>query len=276
MLQSRCHTCGTTRPDHAPRCVPVTEATVFATDIPAIPADLRCLAIVPALNEAGAVGDVVRAILAAGNGRVDVLVVDDGSTDGTAAAARAAGARVVSLPFNVGIGNAVQTGYRMARAEGYDVAMQVDGDGQHPPEQMGLLVAEVASGANYVIGSRFVRDAGYETSRTRRGAMVFLAKLVSAAVGQAVTDTTSGFRAADRATIELFAEHYPPDYPEVEALVLAHRAGLKIAEVPVLMLQRSTGTSSITPLRSVYYMVKVSLAVLVQRIGTAPRSGEPE
>ncbi len=246
------------------------------TPMPGVPLGMRCLAIVPALNEAGAVGDVVRAILKAGDGRLDVLVVDDGSTDGTAMAARDAGARVVSLPFNVGIGNAVQTGYRVARAEGYDVAMQIDGDGQHPPEQVGLLLAEIAAGANYVVGSRFVEDAGYQTSRTRRGAMVFLSKLVSMAVGQRVTDTTSGFRAADRATIELFAGHYPPDYPEVEALVLAHRAGLRIAEVPVVMLQRSTGTSSITPLRSGYYMVKVSLAVLVQRIGTAPRASEPE
>lgn len=235
---------------------------------------LRCLAIVPAFNEEGAVASVVRRILDQSDVDLDVLVVDDGSSDATSAEARAAGARVVRLPFNLGIGNAVQTGYRVALAEGYDVAMQIDGDGQHPPNQAGLLVQQVQAGANYVVGSRFAEDTGYETSRTRRGAMRFLSRLVSWSVGQRVTDTTSGFRAADRRTIELFAAHYPPDYPEVEALILAHRVGLRIAEVPVHMEQRSTGESSITPLKSGYYMVKVSLAVLVQRIGRVPRDEE--
>jgi glycosyltransferase involved in cell wall biosynthesis len=235
---------------------------------------LRCLAIVPAFNEEGAVATVVTRILEQSDFDLDVLVVDDGSSDATAAEARAAGARVVTLPFNLGIGNAVQTGYRVALAEGYDVAMQIDGDGQHPPNQVGLLVAQIEDGVNYVVGSRFAEDTGYETSRTRRGAMRFLSRLVSWSVGQRVTDTTSGFRAADRRTIELFAAHYPPDYPEVEALILAHRVGLRIAEVPVSMEQRSTGESSITPLKSGYYMVKVSLAVLVQRMGHVPRAEE--
>ncbi len=233
---------------------------------------LRCLAIVPAFNEEGAVADVVRRIRDQSDVDIDVLVVDDGSRDATADRARSAGARVVRLPFNLGIGNAVQTGYRVALAEGYDVAMQIDGDGQHPPHQVGLLVDQVLDGANYVVGSRFAEDTGYSTSRTRRGAMMFLSWLVSKSVGQRVTDTTSGFRAADRRTIELFADHYPPDYPEVEALILAHRVGLRIAEVPVVMDQRSTGESSITPLKSGYYMVKVSLAVLVQRMGHVPRA----
>jgi hypothetical protein len=125
-----------------------------------------------------------------------------------------------------------------------------------------------------VVGSRFLEETGYATSRTRRRAMRYLSWLVSRSVNQPVTDTTSGFRAADRATIDVFAAHYPPDYPEVEALILAHRVGMRIAEVAVRMEQRSTGESSITPLRSGYYMVKVSLAVLVQRMGHVPRPEE--
>lgn len=212
---------------------------------------------------------VVREVRAAPDD-VEVLVVDDGSSDDTATVARGAGARVVRLPFNMGIGNAVQTGYRVALREGFDIAIQVDGDGQHPPDEIHKLVSAVRAGANYALGSRFVERSAYKASRSRRGGMVLLSWVVSRAVGAPVHDTTSGFRAADRATIALFAHHYPHDYPEVEALVLAHRAGLSIAEVPVEMRPRLSGRSSITPVKSAYYMAKVLLAVGVQLIGRSP------
>lgn len=231
----------------------------------------RCLAIVPALNEEGSVGDVVRDLLALTAPRVDVLVIDDGSTDATAERAAEAGARVVRMPFNTGIGGAVQAGYALADREGYDVAIQVDGDGQHPADQVPLVIAALAeTGANYVIGSRFAGTGDFRGSRYRRGGITLLARLISALVGFRVTDTTSGFRAADRATIRFFAHAYPPDYPEAEAIVLAHRVGLQVREVPVVMRPRQTGRSSITPVRSLYYMAKVSLALLVQCISRRP------
>ena len=223
---------------------------------------MKLLAIVPAFNEEKAVGEVVREIQVAWP-EADVLVIDDGSRDSTAAAAAAAGARVVRLPFNLGIGGAVQAGYRVAWDEGYDVAVQIDGDGQHPPDQLPLLIDAMAAGAeSIVIGTRFQGDGDYQASRARRGAIMFLSWLVSRIVGRSLTDVTSGFRAADRRAIALFADHYPHDYPEVEAIVMAAREGLRVSEVPVAMRQRSAGSSSITPLRSGYYMLKV-----LQKIG---------
>ena len=238
------------------------------------PVNLRVLVIVPALNEGAVIGSVVTEIRRAVP-YAEVLVVDDGSADDTAVLAAGAGARVAKMPFNVGIGTAVQTGFRVAADEGFDVAIQVDGDGQHPADQVPLLLAAITeSGANYVIGSRFAESGGYRPSLARRGGIVMFSRLVSVLARQRVTDTTSGFRAADRRTIRLFAKHYPHDYPEVEAVILAKRNGLRIVEIPVTMRQRSTGSSSITPLRSLYYMAKVTLAVLVQFIGRNPTSEE--
>ncbi len=234
---------------------------------------MRVLAIVPAFNEEDSIEQVV-AELRATSTTIDVLVVDDGSSDATARRARAAGARVARLPFNVGIGGAVQTGYRMAWTEGYDVACQVDGDGQHPADQLPRLLSGIEAGANYVVGSRFVEQTDYRPSRSRRGGMLVLSWVVSRIVGKPVTDTTSGFRAADKEAIRLFAGHYPHDYPEVEALVMAARDGLTVAEVSVDMRDRTAGRSSITPLRSVYYMCKVLLAVGVQCLGRRPARQE--
>jgi glycosyltransferase involved in cell wall biosynthesis len=198
---------------------------------------------------------------------VDVVVIDDGSGDGTAAEASRAGARVVTLPFNVGIGGAVQTGYMLARLGDYDVAIQVDGDGQHPASELErLLDALVESGADIVIGSRFLEgeSGAYRSTLARRAGVRLFASLVSWLVGVRMTDTTSGFRAAGRRAIALFAEAYPHDYPEVEAVLIAHRAGLRVVEAPVEMRARQGGRSSITPLRSGYYMVKVLLALAMQ------------
>jgi glycosyltransferase involved in cell wall biosynthesis len=251
-----------------------TEAQPADVSSPA-PDRSKAVVIVPALNEADVISEVIADIRAAVPG-AGIVVIDDGSTDATAAAASAAGARVVRMPFNVGIGSAVQTGFRLAAEEGFDVAIQVDGDGQHPADQVPRLLDAIDGGANYVIGSRFAERGAYRASYPRRGGILIFARLVSLLAGQRVTDTTSGLRAADRSAIRLFAEHYPHDYPEVEAVILAKRNGLRIVEVPVEMRQRATGRSSITPVRSLYYMVKVTLAVLVQFIGRNPTSEEQE
>jgi glycosyltransferase involved in cell wall biosynthesis len=192
------------------------------------------------------------------------VVVDDGSTDGTAAAAASAGARVVRLPYNLGIGAAVQTGFQYARDRGFDVAVQIDGDGQHDPRELPRLLAPVVAGeADIVVGTRFGTSALYRGSLARRIGIGIFARAVSVIVGRRMTDTTSGFRAAGRRAIELFAADYPHDYPEVEATVLVFRHRLRVLEVPVAMRHRASGRSSITPLRSVYYMAKVSLALFV-------------
>ena len=225
----------------------------------------RCLAIVPALNEEASVGAVVREIRAACDPPFEVLVVDDCSSDATAAVAEAAGARVVRLPFNLGIGGAVQTGYRYALAHGFDVAVQVDGDGQHDPRELPAVLAPVLAGeADVAIGSRFAGTDEYLATRPRRFAMRVFARLVSAFVGQPLTDTTSSFRAVGRRGIRLFAADYPHGFLEtVEATVSGARSGLELVEVPVAMRARETGRSSLTTARSLFYTAKVLVAIFV-------------
>ena len=223
---------------------------------------MKCLAIVPAFNEEGSVAGVVRELLARGD--LDVLVVDDGSTDRTGAEARAAGARVLPLPYNLGIGGAVQAGFRFARRHDYDVAIQVDGDGQHLPSEIDRLLDPLRDGsADVALGSRYVEDTQYRSSIPRRLGMILFSSFVSRITGRRFWDTTSGFRASSRPVIAYLAEHYPSDYPEVEALVLLSRAGFRIREIACRFRDRQGGRSSITPLRSVYYMVKVTLAILL-------------
>ncbi|HEV8250895.1 MAG TPA: glycosyltransferase family 2 protein [Gaiellaceae bacterium] len=228
------------------------------------PATLRRIAIVPARNEEGAIGGVVREIRAFDPG-LEVVVIDDGSTDRTAAVAAAAGAHVVRLPFNLGIGGAVQTGFRYALDRGFDLAVRLDGDGQHDAGQLPAVIEPILAGeADIVVGSRFAaRDGHYRGPLARRLGIRLFAGIVSLLVRQRVTDTTSGFQALNRRGIALFAADYPHDYPEVEATVMVHRHRLRLREVPVVMRERSTGSSSITALRSVYYIAKVSLALFV-------------
>ncbi len=227
--------------------------------------ELRKLAIVPAYNEEGMVGRVVRDIgrLAPG---FDVLVVDDGSTDATAAEAEAEGAAVIRHPYNLGIGGAVQSGYKYALRGDYDVAVQVDGDGQHKPEYLPeMLAALKTSGdeADMVYGSRFRGDPGYRVPLGRRVGNMIFSVVLTAITRQRITDPTSGFRMTNRRGIELFARDYPHDYPEVEALLMLHAHRLRIHEVHVRMNARGFGRSSIDYPRSAYYMLKVLLALFV-------------
>jgi len=230
------------------------------------------VAIVPAWNEAAAIGGVVDEILAF-DPTIHVVVVDDASDDETASVAQRHGARVLPLLFNVGIGGAVQTGFRYARDEGYEIAVRLDGDGQHDASELGKLIGPVRAGeADLVIGSRFVDPGGtYRPPFARRMGIRVFARLVSLLGGQKVTDTTSGFSAMNRAGIELFALEYPHDYPEVEATLVALRSGLRLTQVQVEMRERQTGTSSITFVRSLYYIVKVMLALLVASLRRYPK-----
>ena len=243
----------------------------MATPAETLPADtgqsrrqrLRGLVIVPAYNEEGSIESVIQELRAA-EPELDVIVVDDGSADRTLRVAAATGARVVSLPYNVGIGGAVQTGYQYALEHGFDLAVQVDGDGQHDPLEISRLLEPLLDGrADMVVGSRFAPGGGYRGTPLRRIGIRLFAAIVSLIVRARVTDTTSGFRAVNRKAIELFATDYPHDYPEVEATVVLVRHGLKMLEVPVKMRVRETGSSSITTLRSGYYMIKVLLALFI-------------
>jgi len=224
----------------------------------------RRIAVVPARNEEAAVARVIEELREFDPG-LDVVVIDDGSSDATAERAAAAGAAVVPLPFNLGIGGAVQTGFKFALEHGYEIVIRLDGDGQHDPQEIPSLLAPLERGeADVVVGSRFATgDASYKPPFARRAGIRWFAGLVSLLTGQKLTDTTSGFQAVNARAIRLFAADYPHDYPEVEAAVMVVRHRLRILEVPVQMRGRETGASSITALRSLYYAIKVTLALLV-------------
>jgi glycosyltransferase involved in cell wall biosynthesis len=234
---------------------------------------MRHLAIVPAHNEVEAIASTVAAILHWAPD-FDVLVIDDGSTDGTAESASAAGANVLRLPFNLGIGGAMQSGYIYALERDYEVAVQVDGDGQHDPRHIHKLLSCLLQHPelNMVTGSRFLDpdSDGYRSSAPRRAGIRLFAWVVSRITGQRVTDPTSGFRMTNRRGIELFAQDYPHDYPEVEAILLMHAHRLRSCEIPVLMRPRLTGESAISSPQSAYYMIKVLLAVFVGLFRSAP------
>jgi glycosyltransferase involved in cell wall biosynthesis len=233
----------------------------------------KFLAIVPAYNEAAAIAATVADVCEHAPG-FDVLVVDDGSTDDTADVALAAGARVLDHPFNLGIGGAVQSGYQYALEHGYDVAVQVDGDGQHDARHIPELLARLRANPelNMVTGSRFLALDGHgdRSSAPRRLGIRVFSGVLSAVCGRRVTDPTSGFRMTDRRGIELFARDYPHDYPEVEAVLMCHAHRLCSEEMPVRMRARQTGRSSIGSSQSVYYMVKVLLAVFVGLLRVRP------
>ncbi len=229
------------------------------------------LAVVPAYNESDTVAGVVRSLRESAPD-FDVLVIDDGSTDATADLARAAGAKVLRHPFNLGIGGAVQSGFVFALENGYERMIQVDGDGQHMAGEIAVLEKAMDSGPqiDMVCGSRFLTDSGYPAPISRRTGIHIFAFLLSRIVGQRVSDPTSGFRLYNRRAIAIFAQDYPHDYPEVEAVLMVHFHRLRMREVPVKMLERGGGISSIRSGKSAYYMVKVLLAIFVGLLRRRP------
>jgi glycosyltransferase involved in cell wall biosynthesis len=239
------------------------EETAAVTERDPRLARLRRLAIVPALNEAETIALVVGEIRSF-DPDFEVLVVDDGSTDETTARALEVGAKVLRLPLNLGIGGAMQAGYLYALEGGYDVAVQVDGDGQHDPGELSPLLEPILDDrADMVIGTRFAGERTYRPPIGRSLGIRLFAAIVSLRVRQRMTDTTSGFRAVNRKGIHVFAGDYPHDYPEVETVVTASRGGLRICEVPVQMRLRSAGRSSISNVGGAYYMIKVLLALFI-------------
>lgn len=236
-----------------------------------IPSGKRLLVMIPAYNEEASLARVIANVRDA-IPECDIVVINDGSRDKTKSVGRAAGAFVVNLPFNLGIGSAMQTGFLFARDNNYDFAIQVDGDGQHDPREIDVILTPVINGdADVIAGARYIEDRGYITPLARRIGIFILSSIISLVVWRRVTDPTSGFRASNRKAIEHCASNYPYDYPEPESVVQFSRAGIKMREVPVTMNPRYGGQSSITPFRSFYYMVKVILAIIIDLLRETPR-----
>ena len=232
---------------------------------------MKLLIIVPAYNEqaniAGTIQDIRRNMPDA-----DYIVINDSSSDDTKKILRTDGAAYLDLPVNLGIGGGVQTGYRYALEHGYDIAVQFDGDGQHDAAYIKDLTIPIENGqADVVIGSRFIKNEGFQSSVLRRLGINFLSGLIYILCGVRVKDVTSGMRAVNRKMIEEFAQNYAQDYPEPEAILASGLMKARILEVPVQMRERQGGTSSINALRSVYYMIKVSTALIVNRITSKKR-----
>lgn len=224
---------------------------------------MKKLIIIPAYNECDNLVSTVRDITEHAPD-YDYVIIDDCSTDQTVALCRAHGFSLIHLPVNLGIGGAVQTGYLYARDQGYDIAVQIDGDGQHNTcylEAMERLMAEC--GADMVIGSRFIRREGFQSSAVRQLGIRYFTWLIRRLTGVRITDPTSGMRMVGRDLIQMFAADYPKDYPEPECLAWILKRKKRVAELPVIMNPREKGVSSISPVNSVYYMIKVTLAVVL-------------
>jgi len=232
---------------------------------------MRTLIIIPAYNEAEGIEKVVDNIVQ-NFPQYDYIVVNDGSSDATRDICRERGYQYLNLSINLGIGGAVQTGYRYAKDKGYDIAVQIDGDGQHDIAYLEKMLPLLENDeADIVIGSRFIDKEGFQSSAARRTGIKILSTLIFFCTGCKVKDVTSGFRVVNRHFIEIYAKNYPIDYPEPEAIVSAVMYGGRIKEVPVVMRERETGTSSINMVKSVYYMIKVTLAILICRISFGVR-----
>ena len=227
---------------------------------------MKKIIIIPAYNEEENIERTVNAIQKSAQG-FDYVIINDCSTDNTRKICEEKEFNIVNLPINLGIGGAVQTGYKYAYENGYDVAVQVDGDGQHDPEFLNTMAKYlVEHQVDMVIGSRFIEKKGFQSSITRRMGIQFFSKLINVLTGKKITDPTSGLRMIGRNVMEIFSEDYPRDYPEPESIVAVLRKNMKIEEIPVVMLERQGGVSSISPKKSIYYMIKVTLAILIERI----------
>jgi len=228
---------------------------------------MKVLVIIPAYNEELNIKNTVSKIMSISNkskDQIDYIVINDGSKDNTLEVCRQNKFNVIPLIENLGIGGAVQTGYKYAFKNNYDIAIQFDGDGQHDEKYIEKLVDEIKKGNDFVIGSRFIQKLSKFTSTgARRFGIKFLSFLIKLCTGKKIYDPTSGFRAGNKKVIELFASHYPVEYPEPESTVYLLRQKLKVKEIPVEMHERKFGTSSIKPLKSVYYMFSVSISIIV-------------
>lgn len=236
----------------------------------------RTIFIIPAYNESLSLPGVVGDLRAHYPGAA-IVVVNDGSVDGTAEVARRLGVTLLDLPFNLGIGSAVQTGLIHAAREGYDLAVQFDGDGQHRAEEVGKILAPLVSGeCDAVIGSRFLGPSRYRPPLLRRMGIAAFTFVNSLILGRRISDNTSGFRAYNREAILFLARNYPHDYPEPESVVILCRSGFRVKEVSVEMVERRSGQSSITFLKSIYYMCKVMLAILIGATRGSQRRNDHE
>jgi glycosyltransferase involved in cell wall biosynthesis len=235
---------------------------------------MKILIIIPAYNEEHNISRLLSKLLFL-NKAYDILVINDHSKDNTSIICENEGIRVIDLPCNLGIGGAVQTGYKYAKSYKYDIAIQVDGDGQHNPEFLSVLIAPLLSGeADLVIGSRYIDKVGFQSTALRRVGINYFSKLIQLLIKQKITDPTSGFRACNSKVISLFSEYYPIDYPEPESIVFVKRSGFKILEVPVIMEERLGGVSSIRSFKSIYYMIKVTLAIIIDTLRKQTRVQE--
>lgn len=226
---------------------------------------MKILVIIPAYNEAESIENVINK-LKQDCPQADYIVVNDCSKDDTLQILRGCNASYIDLPLNLGIGGGVQTGYKYALNNNYDIAIQIDGDGQHDTSYLMDVIQPIVNGqADIVIGSRFIDKEGFQSSGVRRLGIKFLSKLIKICTGIEVKDVTSGFRAVNRKYIKVYAENYPTDYPEPEAIVEAALGGARIMELPVVMRERENGESSINAGRSIYYMIKVSCAIVICR-----------
>ncbi|MCR4754310.1 MAG: glycosyltransferase family 2 protein [Lachnospiraceae bacterium] len=234
---------------------------------------MKTLIIIPAYNEQNTLDSLINDIKTKCP-NVDYVVINDCSSDDTKKVLSNIGATYVSAPVNLGIGGAVQTGYMYAAKNGYDIAIQVDGDGQHDVTFVKDMVDIINKGeADVVIGSRFIEKEGFQSSGARRMGIHFLSGLIHLMSGTKVKDVTSGFRAVNRRYIEVFADSYPDDYPEPEVIVISALMGARIKEIPVVMRERTDGVSSINMKKSVYYMIKVSIAIILCRLSLGIRTG---
>lgn len=232
---------------------------------------MKALVIIPCYNEEKNIVKTVEQIknTKLKNITLDYIVINDGSSDNTKKVMVDNNINFIDLPFNLGIGGAVQTGYKYAYYNNYDVAIQFDGDGQHNANYIKDLIEEIKSGNNVVIGSRFVANLSkFKSTRIRRLGIKFLSWLIKLVSGKKICDPTSGFRAVDREVIKLFANDYPIDYPEPDTIVTVIKKGYSVSEIPVEMNEREYGKSSINPIKSIYYMIKVSLAIIISSVST--------
>lgn len=223
----------------------------------------KVLIIIPAYNEEKNIKNTINSLKKLD---VDYVVINDGSSDNTLSVLKEMNANYIKLPFNMGIGCAVQTGYKYAYIKGYDIAIQYDGDGQHNSSYIKDLVNKINEGHDIVIGSRYLEKKGFQSSFMRRVGIKWIKILTKLLTGKTLTDPTSGFRACNKKIIKYFAENYPYDYPESETNVIASLLGYDIVDIPVVMNERKEGKSSISGFKSAYFMIKVTVSLIFDKI----------